>query len=150
MSRSDIDKKVREAVVMARGDATQAVSLLMQAVERDDRLLRAVATPFLQGILFHAVQKVLTQLKGTRAAKVKTAQAPRELPREAMDALIEELGHKIPPPPPAPRRAPRTPAEALESIGRDPNGPPPPKAGKRHQNAMQLLATSFKFKPPRG
>jgi hypothetical protein len=67
-----------------------------------------------------------------------------------MDALIEELRQNIPSPPPPPPRPPRNAAEALASLGRDPNGPPPPKAGKRHQTAMQTLAKSFKFKPRRG
>ncbi len=67
-----------------------------------------------------------------------------------MDALIEELRQNIPSPPPAPPRPPRNAAEALASLGRDPNGPPPPKAGKRHQTAMHALAKSFKFKPRRG
>jgi hypothetical protein len=154
MRSSDIvDKKVREAVIAARGDATRAVSLLVKAAEQDPRLLHAFTAPFLQGILFHAVQETLTALKGAARAKAAKSGKPtraRDLPREAMDALIEELRQNIPSPPPAPPRPPRNAAEALASLGRDPNGPPPPKAGKRHQTAMQTLAKSFKFKPRRG
>src|SRR4051794_30129264 len=149
MRKGEDDKKVREAEVGARGDAPRAVLALMQAVQTDDRLMQAMVAPFLQGILFHAVQEQLKTLKGAIASKRAGGAKPKELPREVMDRLIEELGNNIPAPPPSPRREPRTPAEALASLGRDPNGPPPPKAGKRHQSAMQLLAKSYKFKPPR-
>jgi hypothetical protein len=149
MRGSDIDRKVREAVVAARGDGPRAVSLLMKAAQQDPALLYAFTAPYLQGILFHAVQEALKKLKS--AAKTKTTSAKqRELPREAMEALIEELRQNIPSPPPAPPRPPRNAAEALASLGRDPNGPPPPKAGRRHQTAMHTLAKSFKFKPRRG
>ena len=148
MRSSDIDRKVREAVVAARGDGPRAVSLLMKAAQQDPALLYAVTAPYLQGILFHAVQEALKKLKS--AAKTKASPRQRELPREAMDALIEGLRENIPSPPAPPTRAPRNAAEALASLGRDPNGPPPPKAGKRHQTAMHTLAKSFKFKPRRG
>ncbi|MBI3517568.1 MAG: hypothetical protein HY060_26340 [Proteobacteria bacterium] len=151
MRNSDIDRKVREAVVAARGDGPRAVSLLMKAAQQDPALLYAVTAPYLQGILFHAVQEALKKLKGAAKAKAGAkATAKRELPREAMDALIEELRQNIPSPPPPPAAPPRNAAEALASLGRDPNGPPPPKAGKRHQTAMHTLAKSFKFKPRRG
>jgi hypothetical protein len=148
MRNSDIDRKVREAVVAARGDGPRAVSLLMKAAQQDPALLYGFTAPYLQGILFHAVQEALKKLKG--APKANASPKQRELPREAMDALIEELRQNIPSPPPPPPRPPRNAAEALASLGRDPNGPPPPKAGKRHQTAMQTLAKSFKFKPRRG
>ena len=154
MRSSDVERKVREAVVAARGDGPRAVNLLIKAAQQDPALLYAFAGPYLQGIIFHAVQDALKKLKGA-AAKSKGASAgtkpkQRELPREAMEALIEELRHNIPSPPPPPPRPPRNAAEALASLGRDPNGPPPPKAGKRHQTAMHTLAKSFKFKPRRG
>jgi hypothetical protein len=154
MRNSDVDRKVREAVVAARGDAPRAVNMLMKAAAQDPRLLYAFTAPFLQGILFHAVQDQLGKLRGALKAKgVKvggSAAKSRDLPPEAMEALIEELRQNIPSPPPPPPRPPRNAAEALASLGRDPNGPPPPKAGKRHQTAMHTLAKSFKFKPRRG
>src|SRR5215471_7088609 len=151
MRNSDVDRKVREAVVAARGDGPRAVSLLMKAAQQDPALLYAVTSPYLQGILFHAVQEQLKKLKSAVKAKAGAKAAPKkELSREAMDALIEELQNNTPSPPPAPPRPPRNAAEALASLGRDPNGPPPPKAGKRHQTAMHTLAKSFKFKPRRG
>lgn len=161
MRSVDIDRKVREAVVAAQGDTARAVSLLTKAAQQDPRLLYAFTAPFLQGILFHAVTEMLGKLKGAAAAKAKTQKAsggvrapargrPNELSKEAMELLIEEMRQNIPSPPPPPARPPRNAAEALASIGRDPNGPPPPKAGKRHQTAMHTLAKSFKFKPRRG
>ena len=152
MRSTDVDRKVREAVVEARGDAARAVSLLTKAAQQDPRILYAFCAPFLQGILFHAVQEMLGKLKGAAKAKAhvkRTGKSP-ELPKEAMEALIEEMRQNIPSPPPPPPRPPRNAAEALASLGRDPNGPPPPKAGKRHQTAMHTLAKSFKFKPRRG
>ena len=154
MRNSDVDRKVREAVVAARGDGPRAVSLLMKAAQQDPALLYAFTAPYLQGILFHAVQEALKKLKAAAKTKsggaTKAASKQRELPREAMDALIEEMRQNIPSPPAPPPAPPRNAAEALASLGRDPNGPPPPKAGKRHQTAMHTLAKSFKFKPRRG
>jgi len=157
MRNSDVDRKVREAVVAARGDAPRAVNLLMKQAAQDPQLLYAFTAPFLQGILFHAVQdqlgKLRTAIKAKKGAKTGGTTAKgkaHDLPPEAMEALIEELRQNIPSPPPPPPRPPRNAAEALASLGRDPNGPPPPKAGKRHQTAMHTLAKSFKFKPRRG
>ena len=156
MRNTDVDRKVREAVVAARGDSARAVSLLMKAAQQDPQLLYAFTAPFLQGIIFHAVTEMLGKLKGaakTKAASGKAAPkraARQELSKEAMELLIEEMRQNIPSPPPPPPRPPRNAAEALASLGRDPNGPPPPKAGKRHQTAMHTLAKSFKFKPKRG
>lgn len=156
MRSTDVDRKVREAVVAARGDAPRAVNLLMKQATQDPQLLYAFAAPFLQGILFHAVQEQIAKLRGALKAKAAKGGGPaakaksRDLPPEAMEALIEELRQNIPSPPPPPPRPPRSAAEALASLGRDPNGPPPPKAGKRHQTAMHTLAKSFKFKPRRG
>ncbi len=159
MRNTDVDRKVREAVVAARGDAARAVSLLTKAAQQDPRLLYAFTAPFLQGILFHAVTEMLGKLKGAAAAKAQKSGGggkasprarPNDLSKEAMELLIEELRQNIPSPPPPPARPPRNAAEALASLGRDPNGPPPPKAGKRHQTAMHTLAKSFKFKPRRG
>ncbi|MEJ0072070.1 MAG: hypothetical protein WDO24_28895 [Pseudomonadota bacterium] len=80
-----VDKKVREAVVAARGDATRAVSLLVKAAEQDPRLLYAITAPFLQGILFHAVQETISALKGAVKAKAaksgKTYQVARPAAR---------------------------------------------------------------------
>jgi len=155
MRNSDVDRKVREAVVEARGDTARAVSLLTKAAQQDPRLLYAFTAPFLQVILFHAVTEMLGKLKGAAKAKAagkgSTKAPPRnsELSNEAMELLIEEMRQNIPSPPPPPPRPPRNAAEALASLGRDPNGPPPPKAGKRHQTAMHTLAKSFKFNKPR-
>ena len=58
MRNTDVDRKVREAVVAARGDGPRAVSLLMKAAQQDPQLMYAFTAPFLQGIIFHAVTDV--------------------------------------------------------------------------------------------
>lgn len=75
----------------------------------------------------------------------RSPRRPRALPVATLDAVLERWSETIPvaPPPPAPPH-PRTPAEVLKSIGKDPNAEPrPTQAGKRHQTAIHALASSF-------
>lgn len=140
MADNNVDLKVKEAILRARGDAQGAIRILAEACARDERLLRALVAPFMQGILFQAVQRVGGRLGGN--VRVRPPQAKRELPAEVLDKVIDRLGSKLPTKPAA---KPKSPEEALSSLGRDPNGPPPSKAGRGHQVAIHALARSFNF-----
>jgi hypothetical protein len=145
MRDNDVDLKIKEALVRARGDANGAIRLLAQACGRDDKLLRALVAPFMQGILFQAVQRVGRQLTGKNLRVPAKPVTRRELPPEVLDEVIDKLGTKIPTRSATSAARPKSPAEALQTIGRDPEGPPPSKAGKQHQAAMHALAKSFNF-----
>lgn len=139
MADSNVDLKIKEAILRARGDAQGAIRILAEACARDERLLRALVGPFMQGILFQAVQRVGGRLGNVR---VRAPQPKRELPPDVLDKVIDRLGSKLPTKPAA---TPKSPQEALSSLGRDPNGPPPSKAGRQHQVAIHALAKSFNF-----
>ena len=145
MADNAVDLKIKEALIRARGDANAAIRILAQACARDERLLRALVGPFMQGILFQAVQRVGRQLTGS-PLRVRPVAPKRELPPDVLDKVIDRLGDRIPTRPAA-TAVPKSPTEALQSIGRDPDGPPPSKAGRQHQVAIHTLAKSFNFKP---
>lgn len=72
----------------------------------------------------------------------------REAEERLIDRLFDRLADEMPRKPlntpRAPDGRPMSPDEVLSQLGRDPNGPPPPKAGPRHQAAIQNIARSFK------
>lgn len=74
----------------------------------------------------------------------RRAPGPSTLPPETLDAIIDKLDRNIPAPPKAPAGPPTTPAEALATIGIDPKGPPPTKAGVKHKAAMVEMAKAFR------
>jgi hypothetical protein len=79
MAESLLEAKLKEAVERTKGDAQAAVRLLAAWCEKDEKLLRALVQPFLQGILFHLVDRTIKQVSGDpvapRAAAAKPAPA---------------------------------------------------------------------------
>ncbi len=147
MSHPYLQAKLKDAILAARGDRTTAVRLLMETAAKDSALLAALTQPYLQGIAFQAVDRVLQKLQSRgQPNRVVPGTAPakkRELPPEALDNIVETLSQRIPTPP-RQAKAPLTPEEMLNSIGIDPNGPPPSPAGQRHKSAIATMAASFK------
>ena len=74
MAESLLETKLKEAVERTRGDAQAAVRLLAAWSEKDEKLLRALVQPFLQGILFHLVDRTVKQVSGDPVAP-RAAQA---------------------------------------------------------------------------
>jgi hypothetical protein len=146
----NVEISIRDAIVLGKGDANASVRALAHMVQRDDRLLRALVAPYIQGILFHWVKRVMQQLNlDTRIEKSKETKI-EDISPDMMDRVVRELGSKIPVAKPAgPTGAPRTPDEAIRSIGVGPDDFPPPKATPKHQNAMRAVAKGFKFNPSR-
>lgn len=166
----EVNKAVKEAIIAARGDAQGAIRFLKLLLDRDEKLLREMVEPYLQGILFQHVDGMLKKVKARKGgaeepataatgappagvsssgakpapkATAKPAQVLKPAKEGVLDQIVDRLAANIPPQPRQPR-PPRTAEEALASIGRDPNGPPPPKAGPRHQSALREVAKSFK------
>lgn len=188
MADEGFDVQVRHAVKMAAGDPQLAVRLLTNLVIQDPDMMRAAVGPFLQGILFSAVQKAMSGVSPTagapapavakpvaanpaapkpngkprtvadalglaapppraagRPAAGRQAARPKDIPPEAMNALIDKLGADIPVAQPKHASGrPMTPEEVLARIGRGPDDYPPPKAGASHQSAIKAMAKSFK------
>lgn len=131
--------KVREALVQARGDAAAAQRLLLAWAARDGRLLRGLVTPFIKGIVAHAVTRVAAaSARPAPAAKPgpgRPAAPPRRqtLTPEALDQVLNQLGKRIgtADPPPRGMTALVTPST------------PRPKAGKTHEDSLRKLAVAF-------
>lgn len=208
-----LNASLKQAIVAARGDKADAARRLVALAKHDPEVMLALVEPYLQGIAFDAVNKVLARaaVKGgapaesvaaparTRApsapahilassvetlppptvtappkadpapvpapAPVASAPAPAakpapkpapkpaaprrplkpgEIPSETLDAIFDQIGKTLPPVKRSVRQ-PKTPEEAvMQGVGRDPNGPPPPVAGARHQKAILAMAQSFK------
>lgn len=145
MRAKDIDTRIAQALQLGQGDRQAAIRTLIGWCATDHRLLVALIQPYLQGILFHHVERVAGAASGDRPPPTRKAKlVPEALPNAAMDAIVDQLGSRIPNPPRPARAAPRTPEEQIASLGRSTEPPPPPAAGKQHRAAMQVVARSFK------
>src|SRR3546814_9074174 len=78
-----VSAKVSEAVARAEGEPAAAQRLLIAWCSRDDRLLRGLVAPFIQGIVAHAVQK-------TESAAADPG--PRRLSSKALDDVVGQMG----------------------------------------------------------
>jgi hypothetical protein len=159
---SYLAQKLREAIQASNGDRNAAARRLMAMASEDLNLLRAMTTPYLQGIAFSLVEKAMGKQPSTmqiapngsvsRPGPIASSPQPRRpgpggpnaLPKEALDAIVDKLDRNIPAPPKPASKGPATPAEALASLGIDPKGPPPTKAGTQHKAAMVEMAKAFK------
>lgn len=209
-----LNASLKQAIVAARGDKADAARRLVALAKHDPEVMLALVEPYLQGIAFDAVNKVLARAaaKGSAPAESVAAPArtrapsapahilasavetlppptvtappkvepepapvltapvrapaaapvaaapkpapkpapqrralkPGEIPSETLDAIFDQIGKTLPPVKRSVRQ-PKTPEEAMmQGVGRDPNGPPPPVAGARHQKAILAMAQSFK------
>lgn len=136
--------KVRDALVQTRGDAAAAQRLLLNWAARDDRLLRGLVTPFIKGIIAHAVTRVaaaatIAKPANAKPAKPAPAGKPAAPPRrttltpEAFDQVLSQLGKRIGTTEPPPR--------GMTALVTPPA--PRPKAGKGHQESLRKLAVAF-------
>jgi hypothetical protein len=77
MAESLLESKLKEAVERTRGDVQAAVRLLAAWCEKDEKLLRTLVQPFLQGILFHLVDRTAKQATGDPVAPRATQAKPK-------------------------------------------------------------------------
>lgn len=59
MSREYAEKRIRDALNMAKGNATKARQQIIAWTNEDHKLLHALAQPHLTGIVAHAVNRVV-------------------------------------------------------------------------------------------
>ncbi len=88
MSDSYLDGKVREALLAARGSRSLAQSTLMKWAMTDDRLLKAMAMPFLKAISGAAI---VAAVKRGVSVPGLSAPPPRAAPKLSQSDLMQVL-----------------------------------------------------------
>ncbi|MCX8506266.1 MAG: hypothetical protein ORN98_06590 [Alphaproteobacteria bacterium] len=168
MSAEKISEQIRIALAEGKGDKQAALRHLALMCARDDRLLRALVQPFLGGILMYALdreikaimdaqvvgkaestpsatpQKALATAGAAKNIQTTIRQKPttKNMTKEVMEELVNALSQSIP------VGKPSVPIDGdpVRLIGIGPGDIPPPKAGPRHQRALQAVALSYKYK----
>ena len=59
MSREYAEKRIKDALKQARGNATKARQQIIAWTNEDPKLLQALAQPHLTGIVAHAINRVI-------------------------------------------------------------------------------------------
>ncbi len=91
MSREYAEKRIAEALRLAKGNAAKARQQVIAWTYEDPKLLHALARPHLTGIVAHAVNRVISQ-KGKMPPEVPKApkgldMAPGSFGKEILGAL---------------------------------------------------------------
>lgn len=63
MSREYAEKRIREALKLAKGNATKARQQIVAWTNEDQKLLMALTKPHLTGIVAHAINRVVTRIE---------------------------------------------------------------------------------------
>ncbi len=140
--------KIKEALARAGGNATQAHRLLIALANDDDRFLRGLAGPFINGIIAHAIQRAGGGKVIPEPVKPKK---PAKLTPQAMDQILARLGGAPP-------------AKSAASVAAKPAEPPKPTSVREaiearkhdaqertitstdHAGSLKVLAQAFKKK----
>ncbi len=126
-------QKIEAAISQAGGNPTQTHRLLMDWIQNDDRLLRGLSGPFINGIVAHAIQKV-----GGGRVRPQAPTAPKTprkmLPPGELSKVLAQMGQGGPEEP-----APQSVAEVL-------SGKPakPADTGSGHKRSLKDIAAAFK------
>jgi uncharacterized membrane protein len=140
MAESLLETKLKEAIERTRGDVQAAVRLLAAWSEKDEKLLRALVQPFLQGILFHLVDRSVKQVKGDPVAP-RAAQAPAK-PAAALAGTKPTGSEATAKPAPAPAAAKPAAKPAKPAAAR------PAKAGELPPAVLDALVARWGAKIP--
>lgn len=119
------DRRVREALELARGNQTEALRILMARARRDEKLLFALTRPWLRGIAAHALERALK----TPAPEPRPAQ---QVEARDMQDILAELERNFEKPGPI--------------AGRRVDTRPP--TSERHRAAIHAIAGAYRG--PRG
>ena len=95
MSDSYLDGKVREALLEARGSRSLAQNTLMKWAATDDRLLKAMAQPFLKAISGAAIVAAVkrgVRVPGMSAPPPRPAQPVPKLSQSDLMQVLSQLG----------------------------------------------------------
>ena len=130
MSLEYAENRIKEALRLAKGDATRARQQIMAWTYEDAKLLHALSRPHLTGIVAHAINRVIY-----RQNQEETVEVP-DMP-QALDMKPETFGMEI--------------LKALQSnnapvFGQESSATPVrrKKASKSHIEAINLIARKSK------
>ena len=96
MSREYAEKRIKEALVMAKGNATKARQQIIAWTNEDPKLLQALAQPHLTGIVAHAISRVIYRQEAEEVeedipnAPQSLDMAPDTFGKEILKALASE------------------------------------------------------------
>lgn len=131
MSREYAESRIKEALKLARGNATRARQQIIAWTNEDPKLLQALAQPHLTGIVAHAVNRVVYK-QGVEDHEDEVPDAPQTL-----DMAPDTFGKEI--------------LKALASenttiFGRDNGAGParPKQASQSHIDALKQIASKSK------
>lgn len=83
-----LNASLKQAIVAARGDKADAARRLVALAKHDPEVLLALVDPYLQGIAFDAVNKVLARAAAKSGSGTPTAAAPAQTRAPAAPAHI--------------------------------------------------------------
>ena len=130
-----LDLQVTEALKKAKGNQTKARAVLIEMAGEDQRLLMALAKPYLTAMAAQAINHLAAQAKKAKASSaVETPAIPKGVKNQAgfgLDLLKALGGHNV------------------AKFGQEDAAPPIRKkaASTQHVNALQLIASKSKTKP---
>ena len=94
MSGSYKREQIRDALVKGKGNASLAKTALAKQLQSDDRLLREIVAPFIDGILSHAIEQ-FAKSQGIplvrQSAHAKPRPTAQKLDAEQMDVLVAAM-----------------------------------------------------------
>lgn len=90
MSREYAEKRIREALRLAKGNATRARQQIVAWTNDDPKLLQALTKPHLTGIVAHAINRVLTRIENGTDEMDDIPETPA-----ALDMPPETFGQEI-------------------------------------------------------
>lgn len=96
MSREYAEKRIKEALVIAKGNATKARQQIIAWTNEDPKLLQALAQPHLTGIVAHAISRVVYRQEAEEVeedipeAPQSLDMAPDTFGKEILKALASE------------------------------------------------------------
>ncbi len=96
MSREYAEKRIKEALAIAKGNATKARQQIIAWTNEDPKLLQALAQPHLTGIVAHAISRVVYRQEAEDVeedipeAPQSLDMAPDTFGKEILKALASE------------------------------------------------------------
>lgn len=128
MSREYAESRIRDALKLARGNATKARQQVIAWAKEDQRLLLALAQPHLTGITAHAINRVVYRQEhefdheDIPATPQRLNMPPDTFGKEILQALSSSstpiFGQDVGAPPPRRKQASQSHIDALKAMAR--------------------------------